>query len=322
MDWINHLLASPAKHQTEGYIGPRGPAVAPNQAYVTFDVAALWITHVRKGLSKFYGAVHGSVLIPYETGEKREFQAFNAVASAKELDAAHLDRISQGPYRLLDSVPYRGSGIDVRIALLSVKSSDLAAPYIGLLSKVAGVAGVGFVSQALPLVNVIHDGVSALAGGDALEIGRYGLLDPVYTGYYAIVRADPEEVPLGQLQFDEDTRILTLDGAPVDDHPYFVLKIAASPERAYFQNIPEIQEAYNRMKEQFKRTPKDFEKNLQAFDAFQVAAQLSPDLLSQHADKLVQDARDRFARFITEERKAVTEHADPLALELQDLNPF
>ena len=50
MQWLNHLLAIPAKHQTEGYIGLRGPAVAPNQAYVTFDVAALWITHVRKGL--------------------------------------------------------------------------------------------------------------------------------------------------------------------------------------------------------------------------------------------------------------------------------
>jgi hypothetical protein len=320
--WLDNLLRGRAKLQVEEYVGGRGPAVAANREYLTVDVSALWITHVRKGLTKFYGAVHGSVQVPHETGETREFQAFDAIADAKELDAGHLDRIVQGPYRLLDSVPYRGKGINVRIALFSIKSADLAAPYIGLLKSVSDVAGVAFVSQATPLVNVIHAGVSALAGSDSLEIGRHGLFEPVYTGYYAVVRADPEKLPPNKLEFDADTRILSFDGKAVVDHPYFVLKITASPTRDYWYDIPDVKMAFSRMKEQFSRTPHEINKNLEAFDAFQVAASLSPDLLEDHAKNLVEDVRKRFAAFITEERRGVEDITSPLALNLQDLKPF
>lgn len=322
MEWLDNLLNGRAKLQVEGFVGQKGPAVAANKEYLTVDVAALWITHVRKVLSKFYGAVHGSVQVPHETGETREFQAFDAIADAKELDAGHLDRIVQGPYRLLDSVPYRGKGINVRIALFSIKSADLAAPYIGLLKSVSDIAGVAFVSQAAPLVDVIHAGVSALAGRDSLEIGRHGLFDPVYTGHYVVVRADPGQLPVDKLAFDESTRILSFDGQPVVDYPYFVLKIGASTTRDYWYNIPDVKIAFSHMKEQFGRTPHDIEKNLQAFDAFQVAASLSPDLLDNHAKNLVDETRKRFGAFITEERRGVEDLTSPLALDLREFKPF
>lgn len=322
MEWLDKVLRSRAKYQTEGYLGERGPAVSPNGAYLTVDVASLWITHVRKGLNKFYGAVHGSVVISHETGAKREFQAFNAIADAQELDAGKLDRIIQGPYRLLASVPYRGAGVNVRIALMSVKSADLVAPYIGLLKSVSDVAGVAFVAQAAPLVDVIHTGVSLLGGGDSIEIGRYGLFDPVYTGYYAVVRADPTELTLDKLGFDEQSRVLTVDNEPVTDYPYFVLKISASTERDYWYDIPDIKDAYNRMKNQFRESPDAVEPNLRAFDAFQVTAELSPDLLSNHAQKLVEDVRKRFSRFITEQRRSGLARMDSLDIPLESFRPF
>jgi hypothetical protein len=322
MEWLDKLIRSQAKLQTEGYIGERGPAAPDNEAYLTIDVETLWITHVRKGLGKFYGAIHGSVIIGHESDGKQEFQAFSSVADAKELDANHLDRIVQGPYRLLDSVPYRGGGVDVRISLLSIKSADLAAPYINLLKSISDAAGVTFVSTAAPLVDVIHDGIAALVGDNSLEIGRYGLFDPVYTGYYAVVRAEPGELPIDRLAFDAQSRRIVLDGQAVTDYPYFVLKISTSGSRHNWYDIPDIKTAFSKMKEQFRASPGDTEKNLQAFDAFQVAVELSPDLLNRHALNLIEDARKKYSRYITGEQMPSKGRMELPDMSLQDLQPF
>ncbi len=335
MEWFESLFRTSAKPLTAGYLGGQGPAAIANESYLTVDVEALWITDVRKGLSKFYAAIHGSILVPHETGKRQEFQAFNTVSDAKELDANNLDRIVQGPYRLLDAVPYRGAGIQIGIALLSIKSADLAAPFIGLLKSVSDVAGISFITQATPLVDVLHAGISALAGEDSLEIGRYGLFEPVYPGLYVVVRADPKVLPIERLAFDEKTRDLLFDGKKVVEYPYFVLKIKTSKKRDYWYDIPGIKEAYALMIEQFKTTPTDVKKNLQAFDAFQVVTELSPDLLSQDARKLVDVVRKKFKKYITKKPPAAAgvkmvkalkpvraDRSKLLMMPLKDFQPF
>jgi hypothetical protein len=322
--WFDDLWTGNAKNYVHGYLGQAGPAVAPGESYLTIDVAALWIPYVRKGLTKFYGAVHGTVDVPSETGEVSKFQMFDILADAKELDAANLDRIIQGPFRLLDGVPYRGSGIYLRVALFSVKGAELTFPYLDLLKKMSGVAGMAFISQAMPFVDLIRNGVSMIAGGDQLEIGRSGLFDPVQTGLYAIVRATASEVALDSLTFAENSRELLSKGKSLQSHPYLVIRVQAAPDRPYFFNIPDVKTAFLQMKQLFKQTPKDLAANNRAFDAFDVTCRLSPDLLAQHADAVVAETRKRYEMFLVEGRRSDTspDQEAILDLELQDLKPF
>jgi len=132
MKWFDDIWKEKAKQYVHGYLGQPGPAVLPGESYLTIDVAALWIPYVRKLLTKFYGAVHGTVDVPSETGEAAKFQLFDILGDAKEMDANHLDRIIQGPFRLLDGVPYRGGGVNLRVGLFSVKGAELTLPYLDL----------------------------------------------------------------------------------------------------------------------------------------------------------------------------------------------
>jgi hypothetical protein len=324
MKWFDDIWKEKAQHFVHGYIGKPGPSAIPGESYLTIDVAALWIPYVRKGLTKFYGAVHGAVDVPSETGDAAKFQLFDVLADAKEMDASHLDRIIQGPFRLLDAVPYRGGGVTLRVGLFSVKGAELTLPYLSLLKSMSATAGLAFLSQAMPFVELIRNGVSTIAGGDQLEIGRSGLFDPVRVGTYAIVRATGSEAPLESLTFAQNTRELSSNGKTLEAHPYMVLLIQTSTDRPYFYSIPEVKSAFRQMKEQFQRTPKDFATNNRAFDAFEVNTRLSPDLLAQHATKLVADVRKRYESFLEEGRRSGGEQAreSQPGAQLEDFNPF
>lgn len=324
MKWFDDIWKTAAKNYTSGYIGETGPAVGPDASYVTIDIVSLWIPYVREGLSKFYGAVHGAVDLMGESGGIQKFQMFDVLGDAKQLDAAHLDRIIQGPFGLLAGVPYRGGGIFLRIGLFSVKSADLTLPYLSLLTKMSAVAGMAFIPQAMPFINLIRDGVSTIAEGDHLEIGRSGNFDPVNTGLYAVLRATSDEVPLASLAFNEETRELTSGGQRVQKYPYMVIKIQASPDRQYFYDIPGVKEAFQRMKEQFKNTPKDIEANKKAFEEFEVTVRLSPDLLSKHAESLIDRVGAQFSFFLSEARRSAParDSHERLDVKLKDINPF
>jgi len=324
MKWFDDIWKERSQLYTHGYVGQPGAPAVPEESYLTIDVAALWIPYVRKGLSKFYGAVHGTVDVQSETGETAKFQLFDVLAEAKEMDAAHLDRIIQGPFRLVDGVPYRGGGVNLRVGLFSVKGAELTLPYLNLLKNMSATAGIAFISQAMPFVELIRNGVSTIAGGDQLEIGRSGLFDPIQVGTYAIVRAPSADVPLESLTFDENSRALMSNGKKLEAQPYMVLRIRTSSQRPYFYNIPDVKSAFRQMKDQFQRTPKDYETNNRAFDAFEVNTRLSPDLLAPHAATLISDVRKRYEAFLLEGRRSDTttireDHGDA---NLEDFNPF
>ena len=324
MKWFDDIWKEKAQHYVHGYLGDPGAPALPGESYLTIDVVAIWIPYVRKGLTKFYGTVHGTVDVPSETGETAKFQLFDVLADAKEMDAAHLDRIIQGPFRLLDGVPYRGGGVNLRVGLFSIKGAELTLPYLTLLKNMSATAGIAFLSQAMPFVELIRNGVSTIAGGDQLEIGRSGLFDPIQVGTYAIVRATSDQVPLKSLTFVENSRDLLTNGKKLQTQPYMVLRIQTTTDRPYFYSIPEVKSAFRQMKEQFQRTPKDFTANNRAFDAFEVNTRLSPDLLAQHAIKLVADVRKQYESFLDEGRRSGGEQIreSQRDTKLEDFNPF
>jgi hypothetical protein len=324
MKWFDDIWKEKAQHYVHGYLGGPGAPALPGESYLTIDVIAIWIPYVRKGLTKFYGTVHGTIDVPSETGETAKFQLFDVLADAKEMDAAHLDRIVQGPFRLLDGVPYRGGGVNLRVGLFSIKGAELTLPYLNLLKNMSSTAGIAFISQAMPFVELIRNGVSVIAGGDQLEIARSGLFDPIQVGTYAIVRATNAEVPLKSLTFAENTRELLSHGKKIENQPYMVIRITASSDRPYFYSIPEVKSAFRQMKEQFQRTPKDFEANNRAFDAFEVSTRLSPDLLAPHATTLIAQVRKSYVAFLVEARRSGTEEVRETHVnsQLEDFNPF
>jgi hypothetical protein len=166
MGFWSDLWKTKSQHYTACYIGEGpGTAVSKNEEYLTIDLETMHIVDVREGLTKFYGAVHVNIGVPFITGDVREFQLLSAPSDLGKVDAKHLDRIISGPIRLLDAVPYRGGKIDLEIGLFSIEAADLAGPYLKLLTSLSDKAGVAFTSSITPFVDVLHDGFKAIAGG-------------------------------------------------------------------------------------------------------------------------------------------------------------
>ena len=105
MEWLKNLFSEDARSYVAGYVPGKGSDIRAHENYLSITVHVLKITKVRKLTKKFYGAVHGSVQIQHEDGNPREFQLFDTLGKMKEFDPKNLDRIIQGPYKLLKSAP-------------------------------------------------------------------------------------------------------------------------------------------------------------------------------------------------------------------------
>lgn len=322
MQWLADLFQKRAEPQVVGFLESGGGDAAAGQVYLTIEVESLWITHIRKVLSKFYGAMYGRAELGNEEKGKIVFSVFDAVADAKELDAAHLDRIVQGPYKLVDAVPYRGGGVDVAMGLFSIKSADLAAPYLQLLKSVSKVAGAALLPQAELVANLVHEGATVITGGDSIEVGRHGHFEPIELGRYLVMRASPNEVKLSELRYDTAKRTLNRGEKIVTEYPYFILRLSAASTRDHFWDLPDLKEPFVAMKEQFRKAPTDYEANLKALERFRAVAELSPNLLAEHAKKLSDDVAKEYARFVTEGRRGATANGGALRENLKDFDPF
>jgi hypothetical protein len=139
-------------------------ALQAEGAYVSIFLRSVRIVNVRKGWNKFYPVVHSYISLPHLSGKVAEFQAVTSPSHLAELDADHLDRVINLNHRLLGPVPYRGGDLTCEIGLFSVKSSDLAKPFLGVLETMASVAGVSYAALAQPFIAPLKKGVELLTG--------------------------------------------------------------------------------------------------------------------------------------------------------------
>jgi len=135
---------------------PQGVAEAPrelqkDEEYVSITVRASRIVNSRKWTGKFYGAVHARSHYLREDQGPVEFQTVLSPSLMKDLDPGHLDRVITINQGILGPVPYLGR-LSLELGPFSVKGTDLAGPYIDLLTTLATTAGVGFLAPALPFV--------------------------------------------------------------------------------------------------------------------------------------------------------------------------
>lgn len=272
----------------------------PESGYLGVWLTSFRIRDVRKGLKKFYGTVHSFINLPVLDGKKADFQVVTTPGNLQSVDAKNIDRIIVLNQRLLGPIPYRGGDLTVEVGLFSVKEADLAGPFLSVLESMSKVAGVSFVSAALPFAGPIRDGINLLAGaGDdsILEIGMSQVYQPVESGYFVIMRAKQGQVDPAKFRIDNGHQLVDdQSGQSIGGFPYLVFRIDLSPRRDAWFMVPELATAHEALREairQGQRTHID-----ETFAVFKRTALTCPDLLLADAQQLVRKVESEVAGIV------------------------
>jgi hypothetical protein len=280
-DW---LFAPLGKEQVPG--PPYLDDIESKQVYVEITLRSLRVVNVRKGLSKFYGAVHSFISLPHLTGQEACFQVVTTPGNLKDVDAERIDRVIQIDLPLLGPIPYRGGRIEMEIGLFSVKSADLAAPYLALLEKMSRVAGVSYINAALPFAEPLTEGISLLTGSEStsiLEVGLSRTWNPLKTGWFLVMRAPKNQINVEQLHIDQnDYKVLDANHNPVRDFPYMVFSVSASEKRRDWFMIPEVIEPYQQLQSDVRSG--NFDKAKESLTFFMRLVRTCPDLIRNDAE--------------------------------------
>jgi hypothetical protein len=261
-------------------------SIASDSAYVSVTLNSMRVRDVRRGLKKFYGAVHSWSSVAHLGEGRAEFQVVSTPAELKDADPQNIDRVISMDKVLLGPVPYRGGTLDFEIGLFSVASQELVGPFLDMLEGMSKAAGVTFVSAARPFIQPLADGIALLTGTSkdtALEVGLAKQWAPT-TGHYVVMRAPKGSVGLGDVQMSQDQKLAYRDGRPVEDFPYVVFSISAARERPNWIEIPELKKSYDDLNAEIRKGK--MQDATEAFTAFRRAALTSPDLLLPDAQAI------------------------------------
>ncbi len=299
-DWLKRIMGEKSQDfliapldETHG--APRRAAVQADAEYITLRIKAARIVDVRRWDSRFHGCINSRASLLHDGNGKAEHQAVLAPAELKEINPANLDRIVSIDKVLFGPFPYRGQ-IGLTVALFSVKSADLAAPYIELLTNLAEIAGVASLAAAKPYIEPLRKGADLLfgtAGASHLEIGFDRDFAALETGFYLAMRAPKHAVRLDQLRVDpKDFRLTAGGGQPFGSYPYFILSVEHSVHRPDWMLIPDLKATWDAIKQAFIGAKYIDAGNL--LDQFERQCRVSPDLVPADAKRLVKKARDMF----------------------------
>jgi hypothetical protein len=261
--------------------------VRADAGYLHIVLHSMRVLYVRKGLTKFFGTVHSFISLLHRSGQDAAFHMVTTPGRLKDIDAANVDRVIVLNQRLLGPIPYRGGDVNIELGLFSIKSTDLAAPFLDVLENLASAAGVSYVSMALPFVEPLKHGMDQLIGAakdSTLEIGLSTNLSKLETGYYIVMRAAKGEVDPTKLKVAKDYQ-LQYDGRPVSEYPYMVFSIDVSSQRDDWYRIPELVRSYGDLNASVQSG--DLKEVKDSFAAFRRAALTSPDLLIGDAKAII-----------------------------------
>lgn len=303
MTILDKILRSRAADYTYEPIarGPDGLLHVPIQVeskYISILLRSMKITDARRLWNKFHPVVHSYVSIPHRDGIQAEFQVVTSPAELLKLDAGHLDRVITLNQPLLGPTPYRGGDLTLKLALYSVKSSDLAKPFIGVLETMATAAGVSFVSVAKPFVEPLKKGLELLTGSTELrlEIGLSTSFRKPETGYFFVMRAERGAVKAADVTIAQDFRLVNNKNQAISTYPYFVFSIEVSDSREDWFLIPEIADIHKQLRlavRKDKRADVD-----ELFLTFKRIVLTSPDLLEKDAHKLVREVEAELTKVL------------------------
>jgi hypothetical protein len=267
-------------------------AIGKQGAYISVLLRSARIVNVRRGWNKFYPVVHSYISLPHLDGKRAEFQTVTSPSKLLEFDASHIDRVININHRLLGPTPYRGGDLNLEIGLFSVKSDDLAKPFLSLLETMAGAAGVSYMSVAMPFVAPLKKGLESLTESNNinLEIGLSTSFGTPQTGYFFVARTEREKLNPKNITVSDDFRLVDDTGGGFKDFPYLIFSVEASESRDDWFLIPEISIAYKEIQETIRKGKRTQLEEVVAF--FRRTVLTSPDLLLRHAQQLVKSVED------------------------------
>jgi hypothetical protein len=299
MGILESLLGSVWKKETTDWtFGPikRARIAAPYAAderpletgkdYIKVMLRAMRIPYVQKATSKYFGAVHSFISVPRPLSPGNAFHVFTAPSHLKSLDAANLDRVIPGDKVLFGPTPYHGGDGKMEMALFSVKSADLCAPYVTLLGKLSEAAGTTRVGAAAALLPLLKTGIGLLTEStDAvtMEVG----VDKAFaatSGCYVAARAPAQPTRLDAYSIARDGALLE-NGKPVKEYPYFVFTIEATRNRGDWAEVQDVSEPYARLLELAKKG--DQKEAASVFEELKRRARLSLDLVPADAEEII-----------------------------------
>ncbi|RZM27759.1 MAG: DNA/RNA non-specific endonuclease [Pedobacter sp.] len=316
MSWFKDIFTSPSKDwfysplpSAQAPSGNDPRPVFPETEYLHIFLRSMRIVNIQKGLSKFYPTIHSHIEVGHQQGTPAIFNTVTTPGNLQSFDSTGIDKVINISRRLLGPVPYQGGGIKLEVGLFSIKEENMAEPFIKLLTNMSTLAGVSFISAALPYVKPLEDGIALLTGSgkdSVLEIGLMTEYNEPKTGYYVVMRVDKDGVDLSDLQIDpKDYRLTNKKGEAIKDYPYMVFEIIATPNREDWFNIPEVSLTYNSLRTSLKAGKLEEAKD---------ALALLKRTMYNSADLLLQDAGVIFKKI--EEQYKIRVEAQQSRLEL------
>lgn len=309
MGWLTNVFKDQAKDwfyssiptdQVKSTDAIEARVVAPNSEYISIILKSMRIVDVRKVLTKFYATVHSHIEVSSMTGTPAIFNYVTTPGNLEKLDSSHIDRVINLNRRLLGPIPYRGGDTKIEVGLFSIQEADLAAPFITLLSNMSALGGVSFITNALPYIKPLEEGISLLTGSSndtILEIGVSMELDKIRTGYFVVMRADKKEIDVSDIIVDkEDFKLLNKNGNPIKNYPYMVFEISASDSRNDWFNIPELAMFYKRLRQVVQKG--DYNESNESLNAFKRVVYTSPDLLFKDAKKIYEGVQKEISEVL------------------------
>ncbi|HEY6979074.1 MAG TPA: hypothetical protein VH396_22415 [Chitinophagaceae bacterium] len=297
--------------------------ISANEEYIKIYLKSLRIVNIRQGLARFYGVVHSFITIPHRGGKEAEFNTVTTAGKLQELDPKNIDRVLNIDKPLLGPIPYRGGKLDMEIGLFSIKSADLAAPFLNLLTKMSDLAGVSYIASALPYAEPLKDGINLLTGGaddTVLEIGISKTFEPINTGYYIVMRAPKEEIAIKDLQIDNDYKLMDVNKNPIKDYPYLVFQIFTTKERTDWFNIPDIASSYKKLQDDVNKG--DFTSADESLRFFKRIVLTSNDLIFSDARTIISKVEEETNVILNVTRTATRSRTSKKLKSLSEFNIY
>lgn len=297
-------------------------SLEPEKTYLNIFLRSMRVVNVRTGLTKFYGMAHSYISLPHLSGKRAQFHCLAVPPELQNIDPSHLDRVITLSKRLLGPVPYYGGDVEMELGLFSVKSTDLAGPFLKLLDGLSTTAGVSFIGVARPFVASLLQGVNLLASTQEdsfLEIGLTKTFEKPGTGYFAIIRVPHGAIDANIVKVQDETYRLidATTGVPLAQYPYMVISIEASEQRDDWFLIPELASVYKMLQEELRTGHVNTIKEAQAI--FNRTVHTCLDLIPPDAERLISKVNKQVEKAFS---FTLTSGKEILLPEFKDLNLY
>ena len=297
--WLKSWWEGQAENYVAAYLAGRDGDTTPSNSfnegghYFTIALECMRIVLAREAFTKFYGVLSGQVGFDLARGP----EAITLIISPDDLkgiEKKDLGRIIVQTVPLCEKIPYIGGNIDLRLALLSLESTNLLNGLVDVLTSVTKAAGVGYVEQAKTFLTPIEKGIDLLRTQGGCEIGLYKAISQPKTGYYCVARAPAKRLDLPKCRLSAAWELIDQTGKIVVDVPYFVLSVQAHDRKRNFGRIPSIREAYAKLNEAAVKGDEAPAREALAF--FTRTVTWSDDLLPADKDEIIASAHEKMEK--------------------------